>query len=153
MTFRAAVRATPEIEHAWRPGLQAIRGNHRQHVIAADGRRLRGSIDLDETLRQVYPNDPRWDYAVSYLAGSGRTDETVYWIEVHPATGGDVKVVLSKLKWVKEWMEVKAPKLDEMTRVFVWVASGRTAFTQRSTQAKRLAEAGLLFTGRKLRIP
>jgi hypothetical protein len=33
----------------------------------------------------------------------------VYWLEIHPASDGEVKVVLAKLEWLKNWLRTKAP--------------------------------------------
>ena len=150
MTFKAAVEATPEIQHAWNRGLQALRGRDRDCVQAGDTRRLSGSVDLDTTLRETYPQRARWDYAIGYRRNTG--GEIVYWIEVHPANSGSVTEVLAKLNWLKPWLENNAPRLDELRKEFIWISSGRTSFTNTSPQAKRMALQGLQCVGRRLSI-
>ena len=63
MTFSEAVSRTPSIRGHLKSGLKALRKGDRSRV-SCDGRRLRGSIDIDNALRYLYPNDARWDYAV-----------------------------------------------------------------------------------------
>ena len=151
MTFKTAVEATPEIQNAWKRGLRALRAADSQRIDAEVTRRLSGSVDLDTTLSESCPNDPRWDYAVGYRSNGGG-GETVYWIEIHPASSGDVNTVLRKLEWLKKWLADKAPKLNEMRKDFLWISSGRTSFTLSSPQAKRFALLGLRHTGQRFKI-
>lgn len=151
MTFKSAVEATPEIQDAWNAGLQALRQADHRHIQPAESRHLSGSVNLDEALKHRYPSDQRWDYGIGYRSPNG-SSETVYWVEVHPASSGEVKEVLGKLAWLKNWLGEKAPKLNAMRREFVWISSGVTSLTLSSTQAKRFALLGLRHTGRRLRI-
>jgi hypothetical protein len=151
VTFKAAVEATPEIQHGWHRGLQALHGAHRAHIQAKDASRLGGSVDLDSELAKKYPNDSRWDYGIGYRS-AGDAMEMAYWVEVHSASSSHVDMILSKLAWLKDWLKNKAPKLDALKKEFVWISSGKTSFTQSSTQAKRLASQGLRHTGRTLRL-
>ena len=152
MTFKQAVEGTPEIADAWKAGLQALPAVDRQRIDVRKTRSLSGSVNLDSTLRSNYPSESRWDYGVGYRTG-GRNGETVYWVEVHPATSGDVSVVLRKLDWLKQWLHDKAPKLNGMRKEFVWISSGKTSFTSSSPQAKRIAAHGFRHSGGRLRIP
>ncbi len=150
MTLKTAVDQTPEIKGAWKPGLRALRRGDSKRVEAADTRRLAGSVDLDTTLRDRYPNDSRWDYAVGFRVQSGT--DYVYWIEVHPANEGAVRELLNKLVWLRNWIRKGAPALNRLQKEFVWIASGKTSFTQGSPQAKRLAAAGIRQVGRRLKL-
>lgn len=152
MTFKDAVRKTPGFEGAWRSGLQALHGTDRQHVEADDAQRLSGSVNVDAALTQSHPNDPRWDYAVGHRP-TNRKEEVVYWIEIHPASNGDIKVVLAKLIWLRSWVRKSAPHLQAMKKVFVWVSSGKTSFTLSSPQQKQFALLGLRHKGRVFKIP
>jgi hypothetical protein len=98
------------------------------------------------------PDEPRWDYAIGHQP-SNYTGETVYWIEIHPASSGEVDVVLRKLAWLRTWLCTSAPKLDALRREFIWISSGKTSFTLTSPQQKRFAQQGLQHKGRVFRIP
>jgi hypothetical protein len=97
VTFKDAVENTPDVQHAWRKGLQALKDPDKDHV-EAEGRRLRGSVDLDAALAKKLPQERRWDYAVGYQH-SDVSDEMIYWIEIHGASGsGNVHAVVEKRK-------------------------------------------------------
>jgi hypothetical protein len=151
MTFPDAVRGTVALRDGYREGLQALRRTDQRHVDVENARHVSGSVDVDATLHGVFPNAPRWDYAIGYRS-SHRGKEIVYWVEIHPANDGSVKKVLAKLDWLKKWMPENAPKLNAMPRRFVWVSSGKTSFTPNSPQQKQLAAHGLQHRGRLLRI-
>jgi hypothetical protein len=150
--FKKAVEDTVEIKDAWRAGLQSLRSVDKDHITSEDSRRLAGSVNVDETLMEKYPNESRWDYAIGHQPANSKA-EMVYWIEIHPARDGEVKVVLAKLQWLKKWLSEKSPKLNAMRREFIWLSSGRTSFTLSSPQQKRLAVQGLQHKGRVFKIP
>jgi hypothetical protein len=150
--FKDAVERTPDLQDAWRRGFQALLAADRRHVEAEATRRLAGSVNVDAALAEDYPNEPRWDYAVGHRPANG-SGEVVYWIEIHPASSGEVSVVLNKLAWLKRWLQKAAPELRAMRKSFVWVSSGRTSFTLSSPQQKQFALHGLRHTGRVFVIP
>jgi len=145
MSFKAAIEAIPHLAGSWQPGLQALRPADRVRVTPGNTRSLRGSVDLDAAYAAAEPNASRWDYGIGYLA-------RVYWVEVHPATDGDIPEVLSKLQWLQNWLAGAGRALRKHPTEFVWVSSGRTAFTPSSPQRRRLAQAGLRHTGGPLRL-
>lgn len=151
MKFKTGVLNTPALAHAYRPGLKALKDTDAAHIICEKKRLLTGSADVDTALKQAFPNMPRWDYAVG-IKHDQNTD-AVIWIEVHPASStGEVKTVLAKLKWLKEWASAAAPNLMRLHRKYVWIATGRVAFSLYSKQRKLLAMAGLEFSGSQYRI-
>jgi hypothetical protein len=111
-------------------------------VTAEDSRRLTGSVDLDTTLQEKYPQDNRWDYGIGHRP-TNRKDEMIYWIEVHSASAGQIKVVLAKLQWLKAWLGSSAQRLKVLHREFIWVSTGKTSFTSTSPQLKQFAQLGL----------
>jgi hypothetical protein len=147
VTFKEAVDATPDLKNAYCRGLQALKNVDKQHVTAEDTKTLAGSVDVDSALQERYPQDNRWDYAI------GHTDGVVYWIEVHGASDGELKVVLAKLKWLKTWLRGQAKTIGAMPREFVWVSSGKTSFTLASPQQKQFALEGLQHKGRIFKVP
>lgn len=151
MNFREAVIQTPQLgTDAYRPGKQAL-GKHSDRVVCRsgeEGRRFTGSVNLDEALRDAYPDAPRWDYGLGIRAG--QSSEAVVWIEVHPAYTSEVSAVLAKLEWLKNWLHGSAPLLRELTcrnpgRVYFWLASGGVHIPKTSPQARRLSQAGVEF--------
>lgn len=154
MKFKTAVEQTAEIKDAYCSGLQALRNVDKKHVSARDSSRLTGSVDIDSRVEKKYPNDPRWDYAIGHLPVNLKPgDEIVYWIEIHPASDGEVNVVIGQLKWLKQWLKEKAPKLNAMRREFIWLSSGKTSFTLSSPQQKQFALLGPQHKGRVFKMP
>jgi hypothetical protein len=143
MGFRDAVTSTPGLEHAYRPGLQALRTADHDHVSCRNTRTLTGSVDLDNTLASLLPDDARWDYGVGLKPAS--KEEKVIWIEVHPASSSHVDGVLRKLEWLKTWLRTQAPQLKAFPPQFFWIASGSVALPATSQQRRKVASTGLRF--------
>lgn len=145
MTFREALQAAG-LEQAYCNGLQALRAPERAAIECREPRTLTGSVNLDDTMRERYPTENRWDYGVG-LQQNGQ--EVVVWIEVHPASTGEVQTVIQKLEWLKAWLRKQAPELKKRTRPangYIWIATRSGVRISRNTpQARRLAQAGLAF--------
>ena len=142
MTFQQAVVQTTDLgAYVFCYGLRAL-GNDSSRVQVARRRSLVGSVALDDVLRARYPDDPRWDYGVG-LQKSAR--ESAVWIEVHPASTSEVRTVLRKLQWLKNWLKTRAPALEKLTgvRSYFWVATRGVHIRQGSPQARLLQLAGL----------
>jgi hypothetical protein len=152
VTFKRAVRRTPQLQGAWRLGLGALRAQDRPHVNPSDPRRLSGSVDVDSALQQQQPNAHRWDFAIGFRHAN-RQNECIYWVEIHTANDKEVKVVLDKLRWLRNWLAGDGNLLDAFERDFIWVSSGATSFTPGAPQSKQFAQLGLQHKGRVLRIP
>jgi hypothetical protein len=152
VTFKRAVNATPHLQNAWMPGLGALRAQDRPHIIAEDTRLLKGSVDVDGALQQHQPDAHRWDFAIAYRH-SNRQQDCVYWVEMRTAIDKEVKVVLDKLHWLRTWLATDGRLLRQFERDFVWVSSGATSFTYTAPKIKQLAQQGLRYQGRVLRIP
>ena len=103
-TFKVAVVAIPDISHGYRDGLQALSGADVKRVSVADTRKISGSVDIDECTRHLYPESPRWDYAIGYGC-------KVYFAEVHSASPRCVDDVVSKKHWLDGWLNERACKL------------------------------------------
>jgi len=152
MTFKKAVELNPHLQGGWRTGLRALREVDRNRVATEDTRRHKGSVDVESCLKASRPFHRQWDYAIGYQP-TNLAEEVVYWIEVHPANPGEVNVVLEKLAWLRTWLENNGAHLNSMKRAYVWISSGTTSFSQRSPQARRMAQARLRHAGGFLRIP
>jgi hypothetical protein len=149
--FKEAVTQTPNLEKAWQPGLQALRAEDKLHVKAEDTRRLSGSADVDTALLPLEPRANRWDFAIGYQH-TNRNDEFIYWVETHTGCDDQIKVVLKKLQWLKNWLRGDGRRLARFDRDITWVSSGHTLFTRGSAQVKALAQKGLIYAGAVLRI-
>jgi hypothetical protein len=152
VTFKQAVEQTPNLEDAWRCGLQALRAEDRPHVVPDDPRELTGSADIDAALRPAEPNANRWDFAIGFQH-TNRNEELIYWIETHTGSDSQISVVLRKLDWLLNWLKGDGQKLAVFEREIVWVASGATSFTKGAKQVKILAAKGIRYSGARLRIP
>jgi len=150
--FKDAVLATPDVKKCWCKGLQALIKEDRKHIHAEDSNQLTGSVAIDEALRTKYPNCNRWDYAVGYRHSNSQTDK-VYFVEVHPASGKQIKVILNKLAWLKQWLNNSAKTLNPLPKKFVWVSSSKVQITSTSPQGKIVAQKRIVFAGRVLKIP
>jgi hypothetical protein len=121
-----------------RPGLQALGANSHRATIAAPGQALR-SIDLDGALQQRYPNDPRWDYGVEWRR---RRSHEIAWVEVHPATSGEVERVLKKLQWLRNWLGNAPAVCNRLPASYHWVATDAGVHID-AARRRRLNAAGL----------
>ena len=140
--FKEAVEATPEIRKGYCKGLQALKGNAAK-VNVADTRKLDGSVDIDACTLELYPDAPRWDYAIGY-------DEKAYFLEVHPANTSNVKEMIQKAEWLKQWLQQKAPALKAIASngSFYWVPSSKYAIQPNSPQYRKLAQSKILLVPR-----
>ena len=137
--FQVAVEQTEEVKHGFCVGKQAIKHADRNKVNAADNKKLQGSLDIDSQVKTLYPQDPRWDYALSY-------DDKIYFFEVHPAETSEVGKVISKVKWLKNWLNTKAVKINELPKAdhpYTWIQSGRYAILPTAKERMQLSVAGI----------
>src|SRR5579863_4358631 len=105
MTFRQAVERTPNLEQAWRAGLQALRPEDRPHISPEEPQNLRGSADIDTALLKTEPQANRWDFAIAYQH-TNLHNEFIYWVETHTGSDSQVSVVLKKFEWLKSWLRL-----------------------------------------------
>lgn len=139
--FRDAVRACPDL--TLRRGLHAISPANRKRISPQNTRSVTGSVDIDEDLREQFPGDYRWDYAVGYKGSDGT--EKVYFIEVHSAETSEIDRMIRKAQALRKWAQSCAPDLWNMTvpRQIHWVASGRCDIRLNDSYRRRLALAGV----------
>ncbi|MCX7999107.1 MAG: hypothetical protein N3A69_09190 [Leptospiraceae bacterium] len=139
MKFKTVVCEITEIKNCYKDGLKALK-SYQNKIILTNSNACDGSVDLDSCLEKNYPNENRWDYIFAY-------EEKVYCIEVHPARTGEVSKVLTKLKWLKSWLnkeENRKLKNELAKNPYHWIATEKIQILPRSPQYKRAAEAGLL---------
>ena len=140
--FELAVTNTPNIAGGYKNGLQAF-GRNSSFVEVDDTKKLEGSVDIDECTKELYPDEPRWDYALGY---GGKA----YFIEVHPASTSDVKTVIEKAKWLDGWLNAKAKELKALKagNNLYWVASGKVNILRTSRQYRMLMQSKILLCNR-----
>lgn len=121
---------------AYRRGLQALKAADRSLLEPNNPRKCYGSADIDTCLARQQPQSPRWDYVVAY-------DETLHFIEVHPAHSSEVNAVIKKKEWLRSWLRhTELGKLKASNR-FHWVSSGKIAITPNSRQMRAAVQYGL----------
>lgn len=139
-SFRKAIENTPDVQHGYREGLQAIVKADKRAVMVKDARRLDGSLNIDEETKMLYPNESRWDYAVGY-------DGKVYYVEVHPANTSNVEEVIKKKLWLDKWLKEKAPSMSALkagSPKFQWAATeAGVHVSPLSMYARRLSQRGI----------
>ena len=137
MSFVGVVQSTDEIAQCLQPGLQAL-GANRSKISVKSTRDLQGSVDVDACVAKNYPQDPRWDYVFGYK-------DHIFYVEVHPSTAREVKVIIAKLHWLHQWQKRSAKKLDALQHrsSYHWISSGKTAITKGSKYGRILAKHGI----------
>jgi len=138
-------------------GIQAMKARDRVKVKCSAGTTLSGSVNMDEAYRVSEPQSNRWDYGLGF---SKAANEFAVWIEPHSATSAsEVTTMLRKLQWLKDKLSTEdfggLRRLTEKTqranlRPFWWVAHGKIGFRKGTTNAIRLAKAGLNFPCRQV---
>lgn len=141
--FEKIVSETHDISKGYCSGLSALKSD-ASYVVVNAPRQLDGSVDIDTCTKALYPKESRWDYVVSY---NGKA----FFMEVHPATVGEIKEVEKKLGWLKQWLEDKAKSLGAYpygVPRFTWVHSGKCGLSKESREYKRMAQKGLVLRKR-----
>lgn len=137
--FRMAVEETPDVANGYCPGLQALENVDKGAVKLKDKRKVDGSLNIDKETKLLYPNDPRWDYAVGY-------DGKVFFVEVHPANTSNISEMAKKKEWLKKWLNSKAPLLDALPSGhprFLWVATkSGVRISNQASYIRKLAQLG-----------
>ena len=135
-----AVEETADVKGRFDTGLQALRKADRYKIVVSDTRKLTGSVDIDSSTKDKYPEANRWDYAIEY---GGET----FFVEVHPGSTGEVKTVIAKLDWLKQWLKNAAPAIDALKSknksAYHWVYTKDSAILPNSKYAKMLSINGL----------
>ena len=135
-------------------GLDALRAQDKVRIDpeSTSTAHLRGSVDIDTAWMALDPHGNRWDFAIGYQH-LNRSDEFIYWVETHTGADDQIGVMFRKLTWLKTWLKGAGRKLAEFDSLYVWIPSGATSFTQGSSQVRKLADKGIIYSGSKFRIP
>lgn len=137
--FRKAIEETPDVANGYCSGLQALENVDKNAVILKDNRKVDGSLNIDKETKCLYPNDPRWDYAIGY-------DDKVFFVEVHPANTSNISEMARKKEWLKKWLKSKAPLLDTLPSgrpQFLWAATeSGVHISKQASYMRKLAQLG-----------
>jgi hypothetical protein len=140
MTFKEAVEATSDVATCYKQGLSAF-GAYSNRIEVLDTMKLQGSVDIDLCTMTKYPNDNRWDYAFAYKG-------EVFFVEVHSANTSEVKTMLRKLQWLKDWLNLEAPEINKLKAKsavpFVWIQSKNFQIPKSSPQYFAAKSKGLI---------
>ena len=140
MKFSVAVQDTPELARHLHSDLDALDRAHLSRIVVSPQKRLCGSVNIDDALRQSLPNAHRWDYAIGYRV-TNKVDRTFY-AEFHRAEPGEVPNVSRKKDWLDEWIKGNAmARLED--RVFAWVSAGPIRFPPNSPVRRVISSRGL----------
>jgi hypothetical protein len=137
-------------------GLGAIKGEHRTLLQFSNTRAVTGSLDYDKAMTAAGDKGEKWDYAVGYKAGA--KNEHCIWVEVHPASTGEVKKMLGKLAALKAWLKADGKPLLELTPVeknpFVWICTpAGVSIPGNGKERRALAQAGVRGPMKLLQLP
>lgn len=140
-------------------GMSAVDRRYRAGIELQAGHRCSGSTDLDSHYRPTEAQSHRWDYGV----GVGRGEQEVaIWIEPHPASSTrEVDTMIEKIRWLRD--KLASPGFDQLQRLtrtqqaqgpaFIWLAVSGSIRLKRNRDGKRLAQQGLTFPQRHVRLP
>ena len=137
--FQVAIENTEDVKNGFCVGKQAIKSIDRSKVVAANNTKLQGSLDIDSQVKALYPNESRWDYALSY-------DDKIYFFEVHPAETSEVERVINKVKWLRCWLKTHAQEINKLPKAefpYTWVQSGRYAILPTAREKMKLSVSGI----------
>ncbi len=138
--LKNAVASTPDVSGHYCDGLKALRGGDKDKISVGDTTLIGGSLDIDRSTLDLYPDSHRWDYAIEY------NDET-YFIEIHPASTSEVSTMICKLDWLKSWLKNHASNIDRIkakSGTFNWVYTNRFDILPTSRQYRQAAMKGLI---------
>ena len=140
LTFKEAVEATSDVATGYREGIEAF-GEYKSKVKVPEPDKIDGSLDIDATTVNIYPDDNRWDYVLCY-------DSEVFYIEVHSAITSEVSRMIKKLQWLKKWLATKAPEINRLTtktkQPYYWVQSSKCDIPKHMPQYKTVVQNKIL---------
>lgn len=140
-SLRLAVDKTEDVKGNFHMGLGALKSKDRQKIVVPDTRCILGSLDIDTSTKEKYPQRNRWDYAIEY------NNET-FFIEIHPGSTNQIPIVLAKLEWLKKWLTEKAPEIKALKPKnkppYHWIYTNKYTILPSSRYGKLLAQKQLV---------
>lgn len=139
------MRSASPLHEEVKPGLKGLAPADRAKVKPTPPRLVTDSLALDDAFAASEAAEPRWDYWL----GVDQAGAHVVAVEVHPATPGEVGLMIRK----KRWAETKAAEhLQKTRRVsrWVWIASRKTRIAKTTREYRQLAIQGIDLVGSTL---
>lgn len=140
LTFKEAVKSTPDVSAFYRDGLAAF-GKYTDKIKVPAKEKIGGSLDIDTATEKLYPDSARWDYAIDY-------DGEVFYIEIHPAITSEVSKMAKKLQWLKNWLTTKAPEINKLTtkskQPYYWIQSSNCNIPKHTPQYRTIVQNKIL---------
>lgn len=144
MAFQEIFRAT-DVAACVQPGIQAL-GKYSHLIESDETTKFNGSVNIDDCLKSQHPQSHRWDYAFGFKSH-------IYYVEVHHVNDSEVKTVISKYRWLKDWQTRQPNTADlKVNSSYHWVSSGKGSLTRNSRYARSLIQAGLEYPAKTLRV-
>lgn len=146
-TISAALKSRSVLASRVKEGLNGLSRSHRLLLAEPDRTRISDSLDLDSALRQSAPADNRWDYLICI-----KDRKEIVGVEPHSARESELSVVIAKKRSAEVRLrEEFAP--GHAVAAWYWVTEGKNHFTKTERVTKVLAQSGIEFRGRLLRLP
>ena len=121
-------------------GLKAIKRSDRSKIRVLNNSILVGSLDIDKSFKNLYPQSNRWDYLVIV-----NNNIEGYFIEIHPAFTSEVNVMLRKRDWLKiNIINSYFKNINTKKYKIIWVSSGKTKILKNSREYKKLVKENLI---------
>ncbi len=129
-----------------RNGMTGLEAAHQ--VLVLQSEKVVCSVNLDACRLAAEPEAPRWDYVL--VIGSG--DGMGIGLDVHPAAATQVQSMVNKKNWADALLHRECENLR--VKAWAWVVPNgdEPLFTPNHPQARVLAEAGISFPARALKI-
>jgi hypothetical protein len=141
---RAALEPTSALMEQVVDGLGALERAHRVYLHETIRASFGDSLDLDEAMRPLFPNQNRWDYLLGYTPA-----RRIVALEPHSAHEDQISVIIEKKKAAQEQLRGHLKK-NAVVAEWFWVASGKVQFAKTEKAIRRLDEHGILFVSRNL---
>ena len=137
-----ALQPSAKLKVLVQAGKQALKNTERPSVVEDRGARVIDSAELDGPYAGEQPQANRWDYLLGAKKG---TASRIVGLEIHPATPGEIKVVLRKKDWAVATLRQEG--VPGVVQQWWWIASGRVRITKTAPQYRALAQSGIRLTG------
>ena len=142
--LRSALKPTSALLPAVKVGMGAFLARDKRLVAVSERPKIGDSLDLDEALREQFPNANRWDYLLS-IPNTGK----LVALEPHHANDCEVSVVIAKKKHAADQLRGHLHPRYRISE-WLWVSHGRASFSRMEQATRRLAQEGITYVGRSL---
>jgi len=126
-----------ELSSCFKNGSSAVSKSYKKYFDFHSS--INGSVDIDKCLLRKYPSENRWDYMIL-----NDSDVEGYFVEIHPASTGEVSTMIAKKRWLVDRVIKKYFKsIDSNRYKIVWIATKSINIVKNSSHMRRLSQNGL----------